>query len=74
MTPDYSPLLGPTPIDGFYLSTGWGTWGFKAIPQSGKSMAELIATKRTPDLIAPLGLDRFRNDRCISERASAGTH
>jgi sarcosine oxidase subunit beta len=74
MTPDYSPLLGPTPIDGFYLSTGWGTWGFKAIPQSGKSMAELIATKRVPELIAPLGLDRFRNDRCISERASAGTH
>jgi len=74
MTPDYSPLLGTTPIDGFYLSTGWGTWGFKAIPISGKAMAELIATKRVPEIIAPLGLDRFRLDRCISERASAGTH
>jgi sarcosine oxidase subunit beta len=74
MTPDYSPLLGTTPIDGFYLSTGWGTWGFKAIPIGGKSMAELVATKRVPEIIAPLGLDRFRLDRCISERASAGTH
>lgn len=74
MTPDYSPLLGTTPIEGFYLSTGWGTWGFKAIPISGKSMAELVATKRVPAIIAPLGLDRFRLDRCISERASAGTH
>jgi sarcosine oxidase subunit beta len=74
MTPDYSPLLGPTPIDGFYLSTGWGTWGFKAIPIGGKAMAELVATKRVPEIIAPLGLDRFALDRCVSERASAGTH
>jgi sarcosine oxidase subunit beta len=74
MTPDYSPLLGTTPVDGFYLSTGWGTWGFKAIPVGGKMMAELVATKRVPDLIAPFALDRFRRDRCISERASAGTH
>ncbi len=74
MTPDYSPLLGTTPIDGFYLSTGWGTWGFKAIPIGGKGMAGLVATKRVPEIIAPLGLDRFRLDRCVSERASAGTH
>ncbi len=74
MTPDYSPLLGTTPVEGFYLSTGWGTWGFKAIPAGGKSMAELVATKRVPNIIAPFGLDRFRRDRCISERASAGTH
>jgi sarcosine oxidase subunit beta len=56
------------------LSTGWGTWGFKAIPIGGKSMAELVATKRIPEILAPLGLNRFRLDRCISERASAGTH
>ncbi|MEO8276749.1 MAG: FAD-dependent oxidoreductase [Thermoanaerobaculia bacterium] len=74
MTPDYSPLLGLTPIDGFFLSTGWGTWGFKAIPASGKNLAELIATRRVPALIAPFELDRFRRDRSVSERASAGTH
>ena len=74
MTPDYSPLLGVTEIEGFYLSSGWGTWGFKAIPASGVSMAELIATGHVPDLIAPFRIDRFRDDRAISERASAGTH
>lgn len=74
MTPDYSPLMGVTEIEGFYLSTGWGTWGFKAIPASGLSMAELIATRRVPDLIAPFRIDRFRTDQAISERASAGTH
>lgn len=74
MTPDYSPLLGTTPIGRFFLSSGWGTWGFKAIPISGQSMASLIATGRVPDVIAPFALDRFRRDRSVPERASAGTH
>ncbi|MGE0554443.1 MAG: FAD-dependent oxidoreductase [Gemmatimonadales bacterium] len=74
MTPDYSPLMGVTGVDGFYLSSGWGTWGFKAIPASGRRMAELIATGRVPELIAPFALDRFRRDRAVPERASAGTH
>ena len=74
MTPDYSPLMGTTGIDAFYLSSGWGTWGFKAIPISGTSMAALVATGRVPELIAPFALDRFRRDRAVSERASAGTH
>jgi sarcosine oxidase subunit beta len=74
MTPDYSPLMGVTGIDGLYLSSGWGTWGFKAIPAGGLNMAALIATGRVPDLIAPFALDRFRRDRAIPERASAGTH
>jgi sarcosine oxidase subunit beta len=74
MTPDYSPLLGPTELEGFYVSSGWGTWGFKAIPIGGVTMAELVATGRTPPLIAPFALTRFREDRAVSERASAGTH
>jgi sarcosine oxidase subunit beta len=74
MTPDYSPLMGLTPIKSFFLSSGWGTWGFKAIPASGEAMAELIATNRVPPLIAPFALDRFERDQAISERASAGTH
>jgi sarcosine oxidase, subunit beta len=74
LTPDYSPLMGTTGIEAFYLSSGWGTWGFKAIPISGTAMAELVATGRVPELIAPFALDRFRRDRAVSERASAGTH
>ncbi len=74
MTPDYSPLLGVSEIPGLLISTGWGTWGFKAIPVAGLSMAELLATGRVPALIAPFALDRFRHDRAVPERASAGTH
>jgi sarcosine oxidase, subunit beta len=74
MTPDYSPLLGVTGVPWLFLSSGWGTWGFKAIPAGGQAMAELVATGRVPALIAPFALDRFRRDRPVPERASAGTH
>ena len=74
MTPDYSPVMGPTPVDGFVVTTGWGTWGFKAIPAAGEGMAELVATGVVPELIAPFSLDRFANDRTLADRGSSGTH
>ncbi len=74
MSPDYSPIMGKTPVKGFLITTGWGTWGFKAIPASGEQMAQLIATGKTPDLIAPFSLNRFKNDRLMADRASSGTH
>jgi sarcosine oxidase, subunit beta len=70
---DFSPIMGETGVDGLLITTGWGTWGFKAIPAGGEAMAELIATGRTPDLIRPFGLDRFRNDLAMADQASAGT-
>ncbi len=74
MTPDYSPVLGATPTPGFFVSTGWGTWGFKAIPAGGEQMAALLAEGKAPDLIAPFSLDRFAADRTLADRGSAGTH
>lgn len=74
MSPDYSPIMGKTPVDGFVITTGWGTWGFKAIPAGGEQMAQLIATGETPELIAPFSLDRFAKDRTKADRGSAGTH
>ncbi|HLJ68431.1 MAG TPA: FAD-dependent oxidoreductase [Chloroflexota bacterium] len=74
MSPDYSPLMGLTEVDGFVVTAGWGTWGFKAIPASGMAMAELVATGKVPALIAPFRIDRFRDDRAIPDRSSAGTH
>jgi sarcosine oxidase subunit beta len=70
---DFSPIMGPTGVDGFLVTTGWGTWGFKAIPAGGEAMAELIATGRTPELIAPFALDRFRRDHALADQGSAGT-
>lgn len=74
MSPDYSPIMGPSGIGGFYLNTGWGTWGFKAVPAAGIAIAELVATEAMPELIAPFALSRFHDDQVIADRASAGTH
>jgi sarcosine oxidase, subunit beta len=70
---DFSPILGPSGVDGFLLSTGWGTWGFKAIPAAGESLATLIATGTLPELIAPFGLDRFAREAAMGDPSSAGT-
>jgi sarcosine oxidase, subunit beta len=74
MTPDSSPVLGETEVAGFHLMAGMGTWGFKGSPIFGRTMAELIATGRTPELIAPFRPDRFALDRMVPDAASAGTH
>ena len=72
MTPDYAPILGKVDgLEGFVLTCGWGSWGFKAAPVAGKSIAELIATGATPDLIAPFALSRFREGLLVNERAAA---
>jgi sarcosine oxidase subunit beta len=72
MTPDYSPIIGEAPqLKGFVLDVGWGTYGFKAGPISGKMVAELIATNQTPRLIQPFGLDRFLTDTLVGEKAAA---
>lgn len=71
LSPDYSPILGRTELENFHVSAGWGTYGFKAAPIVGTTLAELVATGRTPDLIAPFALERFHTDTLVSELAAA---
>jgi sarcosine oxidase subunit beta len=71
LSPDYSPILGKTEVENFHVSAGWGTYGFKAAPIVGTTIAELVATGRTPDLIAPFTLERFHTDTLVSELAAA---
>ncbi len=71
LSPDYSPILGKTELDGFHVSTGWGTYGFKAAPIVGVTLAELIATGKTPELIEPFKLERFYTDELVSELGAA---
>ena len=71
MTPDFSPIMGVTPVEGFYVDVGWGTYGFKAGPVAGESMAALVATGKTPELIAPFDLARFTDGRLVGERGAA---
>jgi sarcosine oxidase subunit beta len=71
MTPDYSPIMGFTPVEGFLVDVGWGTYGFKAGPVSGKRMAELIATNQTPELLVPFRLSRFEEGALVGEKGAA---
>ncbi len=71
MTPDYSPVMGPTPVDGFYVDVGWGTYGFKAGPVSGEQMAACVANGATPDLIKPFELSRFTEGNLVGEKGAA---
>ncbi len=71
VSPDYSPILGKTEVDGFHVSTGWGTYGFKAAPIVGVTLAEMIATGKTPELIEPFKLERFYTDELVSELGAA---
>ncbi len=71
ITPDFAPIMGKTPIEGFYLDAGWGTWGFKATPISGKTMAETIAKDMAPDLIKSFRLSRFEDYELTGEKGAA---
>ena len=71
VTPDRSPIIGKTPIEGLFVNCGWGTGGFKATPGSGHVFAHTIATGEPHPIAAPFSLDRFRTGRLIDEAAAA---
>ncbi|MCE9590933.1 MAG: FAD-dependent oxidoreductase [Planctomycetes bacterium] len=71
MTPDYSPIMGTTPIKGFYLDTGWGTWGFKATAVCGTTMAYTVAQDDDHHLIRPFNLSRFGDYTLVGEKGAA---
>jgi sarcosine oxidase, subunit beta len=71
MTPDFSPIMGLTPVEGFFVDVGWGTYGFKAGPVSGEAMAECIATGKPPPIIAAFDLARFRDGCLLGEKGAA---
>ena len=71
VTPDASPLVGLTPIDGLYVNCGWGTGGFKATPGAGWVYAHTIAHDAPHPLNAPFALERFTTGALIDEHGAA---
>ncbi len=49
MTPDGTPVLGPTQFDNLYLNTGHGTLGWTMACGSGRAVADLVLG-RTPEI------------------------
>ncbi|HVJ33889.1 MAG TPA: FAD-dependent oxidoreductase [Terriglobia bacterium] len=71
MTPDFSPVMGKTPVENYYIDAGWGTWGFKATPVCGMTMAHTIATGEPHELIKAFNLDRFVTFAQVGEKGAA---
>ncbi len=73
MSPDGSPIIDRTDIDGLYLNCGWNYGGFKAVPGSGNVFAHLIATDRYHENATGFRLDRFRTGRGIIDEEGKGS-
>ena len=74
MTPDGSPIIDKTGIEGLYLDAGWCYGGFKAVPASGFAFAHLIATDRPHETAARFRLDRFRRGDLLDEEGTGSQH
>ncbi|MGI9589131.1 MAG: NAD(P)/FAD-dependent oxidoreductase, partial [Dietzia maris] len=46
-TPDYNPIIGPSPIEGLFLAVGFSGHGFKMAPAVGRLVAELLTEGTT---------------------------
>jgi sarcosine oxidase, subunit beta len=71
VSPDASPIIGASPIDGLFLNCGWGTGGFKATPGAGWVFADTIANERPHPLAAPFALERFTTGALVDEHGAA---
>lgn len=70
-TPDNAPLLGPTALDGLVAATGHFRNGILLTPTTADAIAELLATGRVPDLLAPFDPTRFTSAAGALDRAGA---
>ncbi|MEO0072278.1 MAG: FAD-binding oxidoreductase [candidate division WOR-3 bacterium] len=63
MTPDGNPIVGATPIDGFYVSAGMCGHGFMFGPALGKLLADLITEGKSS-----ISLEEFSYNRDFSRK------
>jgi glycine/D-amino acid oxidase-like deaminating enzyme len=70
ITPDHHAIIGPAPLDGFYLANGFSGHGVMHSPATGKMISELVVygEPRTIDS-KPLRLERFAQGQLLQETA-----
>ena len=73
MSPDGSPIIDRTHIEGLYLNCGWCYGGFKAVPGSGNVFAHLMATDRYHDNATKFRLDRYRDGFGLMDEEGTGS-
>jgi D-amino-acid dehydrogenase len=60
MTPDGTPIIGPTPVNKLWLATGHGTLGWTMACGTGRVIADLISGKKPEIDVAALAMSRYR--------------
>ncbi len=68
MSPDGNPVIGRTPIDGFFVINGFSGHGFQHSPAAGRILADIIVGKDPGLDIAPFAIERFAGGRAAGER------
>lgn len=74
MTPDGSPIIDKTPVEGLFVDAGWNYGGFKAVPASGWCMAHLMATGESHEVARRFRLDRFKTGHLLDEEGTGSQH
>ena len=59
MTPDGTPVIGPTQFDNLFLNTGHGTLGWTMSAGSGRVVADMIHGRRPQIDVADLAMTRY---------------
>jgi sarcosine oxidase subunit beta len=72
MSPDGSPIIDKTHVDGLFVNCGWCYGGFKAVPGSGHCFAHLMATGRSHEVTKHHRLDRFRDGVGLMDEEATG--
>jgi glycine/D-amino acid oxidase-like deaminating enzyme len=62
MTPDRRPLLGPTPVEGLFVNTGYSGKGVMAGPAGSRHLVDVVTGKIRPED------NQYRLDRPFAER------
>lgn len=60
MTPDGTPIVGPTPVDNLLTATGHGTLGWTMAAGTGRVIADLISGRKPEIDLDGLTLERYR--------------
>ncbi len=70
MTPDMAPIMSDSRVEGYYMDCGWGYFGFKSGPITGRYMAKWLASRKRPDILKPFSLGRYRDYNLQRETAA----
>ncbi len=73
MSPDGSPIIDKTSIDGLFINCGWCYGGFKAVPASGYAYAHLIATENYFHTASNYRFERFQSGYNLMDEEGTGS-